>query len=140
MKKAFILMVGMILVPSISFAEVVPAQVSVINDSDFTLTVKVMTVAGKKYSQIIVPAQQTKTAYIYVSGTYYLKTKASAYNKDDLYSKGNFFKVVSSEEGYSMIKVTYKISGGTYSSGKSISKSEFDKDNDASRSSTIIPY
>lgn len=111
-----------------AFAE--NATLSISNSSDYYLTVKIMKYGGGLYTTLYIPAKQTSTAYFSKTGWFYTKTKAEKSNSSTLYRKDyQPFEMVCDHRGYSQNSMTYYISEGGGSAGKSISKSEFEKDN-----------
>lgn len=107
-----------------------PAQVLVVNSSDWDMEVKIMKVDGTLYSKSAIKPHGSITFSVYETGNYYLKTKATKLDCSPLFRKGDAFKVVSEAYGYSKITVTYSIEGGSALSsgeGATISEAEYNR-------------
>jgi hypothetical protein len=105
------------------------ARLHFVNQSSRQMEVKVMEEGDGLYITFTVEPWGRHTCYFPQTGQYYLKTKASLAGRDPLYKKGDYFRVYVGNDGYSEITVTYSIteSNINISSGKTISKSEFDR-------------
>ena len=84
---------------------------------------------GTLYEEVYVPAFGNKTVLFYASGRYFTKTKATLAGKEPVYEKGKSFEVVNDSRGHSVMTLTFSIreSSIPVTSGKKISKGEFDK-------------
>ena len=111
-----------------------PAEVRIVNQSQRTMEVKVMRNTNQgalKYQEALVPANSQGVVSIYQTGTYYLKVKAEYPGRDPVYSMGDPFECHVGSDGYSVLTFTYTIDErAATTEGKSISRSEFEKDRD----------
>ena len=84
---------------------------------------------GTLFKEVIVGAYQNETIEFYASGKYFTKTKATLNGKEPVYEKGKAFEVVNDSRGHSVMTLTFSIreSSIPVTSGKKISKGEFDK-------------
>ena len=108
------------------------ASLEVKNNSGRYMILKVMEVDGEDgtlYEEVNIPAYSTKTILFYSSGRYFTKTKATLSGKEPVYEKGKAFEVINDSRGYSTMILTFSIreSSIPVTSGKKISKGEFDK-------------
>lgn len=112
-----------------SFAE--SAHITFTNNSERTVTVKVMKLTGGLYSTVYVSPKSSRTISITQQGYYYTKTKAEKAMSETIYSKDDPFFVQNNSQGYSVLEITYWIQESKYpqSSGTRISRSEFENDN-----------
>lgn len=105
------------------------ASITIVNRSDYTLTVKVMKQYGDLYQTVHLSPQSARTVSFAKSGNFYTKTKAEKDWSSTLYKKGGSFCVQCDETGYTTGTLEYFISStGGGSMGQSISKSEFERD------------
>ncbi len=105
------------------------ARINIVNNSERQLKVKIMHKGGGIYATLTIGSYQTETEYFQETGNYYLKTKGSLRGKKAVCKKGNPFKVYNGTDGYSVLTITYSISGGVSDEGKGISEEEFDRNN-----------
>lgn len=108
------------------------ARLSIENNSGRELTVKVMKTDGGNgtlIETVTINAYNNRTVYFEQSGTYFTKSKAVLYGKNPVYKKGQLFEVTNDSSGYSILTLTFSIkeSALSNSSGRTISKSEFDQ-------------
>ena len=108
------------------FAE--SARLTINNNSERDLTVKVMKNSGGLYTTLYIGPKQSRTCYIQQQGYYYTKVKAERSRFDTMYSKDDAFYVQNNSTGYSVLELTYWIQESQYpqSSGTRISKSQFE--------------
>lgn len=105
------------------------ATLTIVNRSDYSMTVKVMRQYGGLYQTVYIAPKSSNTISFYRSGTFYTKTKAEKRLSPTLYKRGGAFSVQCDEEGYTSGTLEFYISSsGGGSMGQSISKAEFDKD------------
>lgn len=104
------------------------ASLEIRNNSERTLFVKIMYRDGGLYSRMSVPPYSSDVQYFANSGHFYLKTKAYKKGLRTVFKKGDAFKVYNGSDGYSVLTITFSISGGSSSDGKEISESEFNRD------------
>ena len=111
-----------------AFAE--SARLTINNNSERDLTVKVMKNSGGLYTTLYIGPKQSRTCYIQQQGYYYTKVKAERNRFDTIYSKDDAFYVTNNSTGYSVLELTYWIEESQYpqSSGTRISKSQFESD------------
>ena len=120
------------LISFISFKSFSQASLEVKNNSGRYMILKVMEIDGgdgKLYEEVNIPAYSSKTILFYSSGRYFTKTKATLSGKAPVYEKGKSFDVIYDSRGYSTMTLTFSIreSSIPVTSGKKISKGEFDK-------------
>ena len=106
-----------------------------LNQSQRTMQVKVMRNANQsavKYTEVFIPANNEVSVAISHTGNYYLKVKAEYPERPPVYfTMGDPFECYVGPGGYSVLTFTYTIDERSVSTeGKSISRSEFDKDQD----------
>lgn len=103
------------------------ASLSISNKSDYTLTIKIMRNNGSGvYSTVSIPARSSRTVYFSNSGTFYTKLKAEK-GMETLYKQDSPFSIQCDNNGYTEANMSYYISSYGGSAGKSISRSEFEK-------------
>jgi len=116
------------------YAQSQPAEVRIVNQSQRTMEIKVMQNTNQgalKYYEVSVPANGHGAIAIFQTGTYYLKVRAEYPGRDPVYSMGDPFECYVGPGGHSVLTFTYTIDEGTATAeGKSISRSEFEKDRD----------
>lgn len=108
------------------------ARLTVENNSQRNMTVKVMRGTGKGilYKMVVISSYSSETIYFSESGQYFTKTKAVLKGKDPVYQKGQLFRVTNDDSGYSVMTLTFSITESSVpqiTGGKNISKSEFDQ-------------
>jgi hypothetical protein len=117
----------------ISFAVNAQARLTIENNSQRSMIVKVMQGSGGKgtlQETVTIGAYGSETVYFSESGYYFTKTKAVLKGKDPVYRKGQPFEVTNNSSGYSVMTLTFSIKESTVpqaTGGKSISKTEFDQ-------------
>ncbi|MBL7778458.1 MAG: hypothetical protein JNK66_09225 [Chitinophagales bacterium] len=128
--KQLLLALTFIFCTVLSFSQ--SAQLKIQNNSQRTLSIKVMTSSNHRHSFVTVSPWSNQTIYFASTGNFYLKTKATIQGKEPMFSKGKPFQVYVGSDGYSVLTITYSIKESAYSAdpldGKKISKEEFDKD------------
>ncbi|MCH5345801.1 MAG: hypothetical protein J1E63_01750 [Muribaculaceae bacterium] len=115
-----------LLMPATASAE--NASLTINNRSGYTLTVKVMKVSGGLFQTVTISPNSSRTIYFGASGAFYCKTKAERWG-ETLYKKGGSFSVQCDSFGYTQGSLDFFVSSGYGSSGSSISKAEFEKNN-----------
>ena len=116
----------------ISMQSLSQATLEIQNNSGRTMRLKVMEVDGGDgtlYKEVTISAYQNEIIEFYASGRYFTKTKATLNGKEPVYEKGKAFEVVNDSRGHSVMTLTFSIreSSIPVTSGKKISKGEFDK-------------
>jgi hypothetical protein len=109
------------------------ATLEIQNNSGRIMRLKVMEVDngdGTLFKEVTIGAYQNEVIEFYSSGRYFTKTKATLAGKAPVYEKGKSFEVVNDSRGHSVMTLTFSIreSSIPVTSGKKISKGEFDKD------------
>lgn len=109
------------------------ATLTIENDSRRSMTVKVMEGYGRGslHEQVTIPSYGSRVIRFYSTGHYFTKTKAVLKDRKTIYQKGEPFRVVNDDTGYSVMTLTYSIietEVPTVTGGKEISKAEFDQD------------
>lgn len=109
------------------------ATLKVENNSGRSMMLKVMEVDGGDgtlFREVYIAPYGSKTIEFSYSGRFFTKTKATLSGKEPVYEKGKTFEVVNDSRGYSVMTLTFSIkeSSVPVTSGKKISKGEFDKD------------
>lgn len=103
------------------------ASLSISNRSDYTLTIKVMrSNGGGLYTTVTIPAKSSRTVYFSNSGSFYTKMKAEK-GLETLYKQDSPFSIQCDIYGYTEASISYYVSSAGGSAGKSISRSEFEK-------------
>ena len=103
------------------------ASLCISNKSEYTLTIKIMkTNGGGLYSTISIPARSSQTVYFSNSGSFYTKLKAEK-GIETIYKQDSPFSIQCDSNGYTEASMSYYISSYGGSAGKSISRSEFEK-------------
>ena len=105
------------------------ARLEVKNNSERNLYVKIMQKGGGLFATMTVSPYSSDTQYFEETGYYYLKTKGTKRGLRAVHKKGNAFKVYNGTDGYSVMTVTYSISGGVSADGREISEEEFNRNN-----------
>ena len=109
------------------------ASLTIENRSIRSMTVKIMKGSSGKgtlFTTITISANSKETVYFSQTGYYFTKTKAVLNGKDPVYQKGQPFKVVNDDTGYSVLTLTFVIKESAVpqvTGGQQISKSEFDQ-------------
>lgn len=108
------------------------ANLTIENNSQRSMTVKIMKGVGKGTLHEVVKINSYAAATIYFSesGQYFTKTKAVLNGRNPVYQKGKPFAVTNNETGYSVMTLTFSITESTIpqvTGGKQISKTEFDQ-------------
>ena len=112
-----------------SRAQTERASITIMNRSDYSLTVKIMKTGGRGlYQTVNISPKSSNTVYFSSSDSYYTKTKATKGGliPETLYRKTGTFSVQCNENGYTEGTLEYYVSSGTGGSGQGISKSEFE--------------
>ncbi|MBU4537513.1 MAG: hypothetical protein L6264_06810 [Weeksellaceae bacterium] len=107
------------------------ARLTIENNSQRSMTVKVMRGTGKGllHKTINIGSYNSGIIHFSESGNYFTKTKAVRQGKNPVYQKGEPFRVTNDETGYSVMTLTFSITESSVpqvTGGKQISKSEFD--------------
>ena len=103
------------------------ASLSISNRSDYTLTIKVMRCnEGGLYTTVTIPARSSRIVYFSNSGSFYTKLKAEN-GWETLYKQDSPFSIQCDSNVYTESSMSYYISSYGGSAGKSISRSEFEK-------------
>lgn len=108
------------------------ARLTIENKSMRDMTVKVMKNEGDSdlHQELSIAPYSTETVYFSSTGYYFCKTKAVIKGKTPIYQKGEPFRVVNDNTGYSVMTLTFSIKESKFpqiTGGKTISKAEFDK-------------
>lgn len=132
MKVTFKLFSSFILLLFFSFQLQAQARLTVENNSQRSMTVKVMKGSGKGtlHKTVTISSYGRETVYFSESGQYFTKTKAILKGKEPVYQKGQPFQVTNNQRGYSIMTLTFSIKESSVpqlSGGIQISKSEFDQ-------------
>lgn len=105
------------------------ASLTILNRSDYELTIKVMSLSGGLHRTLRIAPKSSGRVSFSSSGTYYVKSKAEKSLSSILYKKDSPFKIQSDSNGYTVATIEYYVSGGGGTAGSTISKSEFEKNN-----------
>jgi hypothetical protein len=128
MKKALYISLLLFTFPFIKIQA--QAQLTVDNQSNRTLYIKVMQKGGGYHTSMTVePYGRTATTFS-ETGNYYLKTKAVWQGREPIYKKGEAFNIYNGSAGYSVLTLTVQIQeSNSYNptDGATISRSEFDR-------------
>lgn len=118
----------------ISFTVNAQARLTIENNSQRSMTIKVMKGycgKGTLHETVTISSYGSKTIYFSESGYYFTKTKAVLNGKEPVYRKGQPFQVTNDATGYSVMTLTFSITESAVpqvTGGKLISKAEFDQD------------
>lgn len=84
------------------------ARLTIENNSQRQMTVKIMKGFGNGslHELVSISSYESKTIYFSQSGYYFTKTKAVLRGKDPVYQKGQPFKVTNDDTGYSVMTLT----------------------------------
>lgn len=107
------------------------ASITIVNRSDYTLTVKIMKTGGRGlYSMVNIYPRSSNVVSFSSSDSYYTKTKATKGGliSETLYRMSGAFSVKCDETGYTEGTMEFYVSSGAGGSGQGISKSEFESD------------
>ena len=107
------------------------ASITIVNRSDYTLTVKIMKTGGRGlYSTVNIYPHSSNVVSFSSSDSYFTKTKATKGGliSETLYRKSGAFSVKCDETGYTEGTMEFYVSSGAGGSGQGISKSEFESD------------
>lgn len=103
------------------------ASLDIENRSEYTLTIKIMrSNGGGLYTTVIIPAKSSRTVYFSKSGSFYTKMKAEK-GIETIYKQDSPFSIQCDTYGYTEASISYYVSSYGGSAGKSISRSEFEK-------------
>ena len=103
------------------------ASLIISNRSEYTLTIKIMrNNGGGLYSTVSIPARSSRTVYFSNSGSFFTKLKAEK-GIETIYKQDSPFRIQCDSSGYTEASMSYYISSTGGSAGKSISRSEFEK-------------
>ncbi|GMU97194.1 hypothetical protein [Ignavibacterium album] len=86
---------------------------------------------GMLHEKVVIAPFGRTTVYFARTGNYFTKTKAVLPKRETIYQKGEPFKVINDDTGYSEITLTFTIKESSVPQvlgGKRISQSEFEKD------------
>lgn len=108
------------------------ASLTIENNSQRTMTVKVMKGVGKGalHKVVTISSYGADTIYFSESGQYFTKTKGVLKGRNPVFQKGKPFAVTNDETGYSVMTLTFSITESAIpqvTGGKQISKTEFDQ-------------
>lgn len=104
------------------------ATLTIRNQSEYTLTVKIMRTGERGlYQTVYIGPKSSSCVSFSRSGSFYTKTKAEKDWSGTLYKRGGVFRIQNDETGYSEATLDFFVSsyGG---SGQSISRAEFESD------------
>lgn len=115
-----------------SFVVNAQARLTIENNSQRSMKVKVMKGSGKGtlHETITISSYGSGIIYFSESGYYFTKTKAVLNGKEPIYQKGQPFQVTNDNTGYSVMTLTFSIKESTVPQvmgGKQISRAEFDQ-------------
>jgi hypothetical protein len=105
------------------------ASITIMNRSDYTLTVKILRTGGRGlYRTVYISPKSSNTVTFSSSDSFYTKTKAvkDGILGETLNRKGGSFSVQCDETGYTEGTLEFYVSSGSGASGQGISKSEFE--------------
>lgn len=132
MMKLNISVILLLCISVFAFQSFGQATLEVQNNSGRMMRLKVMEFDGGDgtlFKEVSIGAYQNETIEFYSSGRYFTKTKATLNGKEPVYEKGKPFEVVNDSRGHSVMTLTFSIKESSIpvTSGKKISKGEFDK-------------
>ena len=110
------------------------AELNIVNQSQRTMEIKVMqstNQGARKYYELSIPAAGKGAIGIFQTGTYYFKVKAEYPGRDPVYSMSDPFDCYVGSNGHSVMTFNYTVDeSAAKAEGKSINRSEFEKDSD----------
>ena len=112
------------------YSQIRPAEVRIDNKTERILEIKVMEcVKNVQFKRDTIPSGSHITILIPRTGTFYLKVKASYFERAPVYSKLDPFKVEVDSDGYSILSITYNMEEGLSdpNGGTRINEDEFNK-------------
>ena len=107
------------------------ASITIMNRSDYSLTVKIMKTGGRGlYRTVSISPHSSSVVSFSSSDSYYTKTKATKGGliPETLYRMSGAFSVRCDEFGYTEGTLEFYVSSGAGGSGQGISRSEFESD------------
>ena len=116
---------------SYSRSQSATASITIVNRSDYSLTVKIMKTGGRGlYRTVNIAPRSSNVVSFSSSDSYYTKTKATKGGliPETLYRMSGAFSVKCDETGYTEGTMEFYVSSGAGGSGQGISKSEFESD------------
>ena len=118
---------------SVSASAQAQARLTIVNQSQRDLTVKVMKMDDTEdtlHGRMTVPPMSSRTTSFSATGTYFTKTMAIIAGRDPIYQKGQPFRVYVGSGGYSILTLTFTIIESAVpqlTDGRPISRDEFEK-------------
>lgn len=129
--KNIVLLFLLLVISSTAIAQ--QASLTIENRSIRSMTVKIMKGSSGKgtlFKTITISANSKETVYFSQTGYYFTKTKAVLNGREPIYQKGQLFRVVNDNTGYSVLTLTFVITESSVpqvTGGERISKTEFDQ-------------
>ncbi len=108
------------------------ANLTIENDSDRKMFVKLMEGKGKKstlYSMVVINANETQIVNFTKTGNYFTKMMAELEGRETVYQKGKQLKIINDAKGYSVMKLVFSIKESKMplvSGGERISREEYE--------------
>ena len=108
------------------------ANLTIENDSDRKMFVKLMEGKGKKstlYSMVVINAHETQIVNFSKTGFYYTKMMAELEGRETVYQKGKPMKIISDSKGYTKAKLVFTIKESKIpmaSGGEKITREEYE--------------
>lgn len=106
------------------------ASITILNRSEYTLTVKILKTGGRGlYRTVCISPKSSSSVSFSSTDTFFTKTKAvknGFLGGETLYRKGGSFSVQCDSNGYTEGTLEFYVSAGSGSCGQGISKSEFE--------------
>lgn len=115
---------------SSSYSQSQYATLTILNRSDYALTIKIMHYGGRGlYRTVYISPRSSSSVSFSASGNFYYKAKAEkgGFLGETLYRKGSPFSIQCDASGYTEASLEFFVSSGGGASGQGISKSEFEK-------------
>lgn len=114
--------------PSYSSQNSGQASMTFRNQSDYTMTLRILYGVGGFYSKVVLYPHTSKTVYFSSSNTFKLKIKATSSYGQSSYHDGGKFSVTSNDREYSEGEMTFQLSSYGSGLGPSISAKQFESD------------
>lgn len=114
--------------PSSSSQSSGKASMTFRNQSDYTMTLRIIYASGGFYNKIVLYPHSYQTVYFSSSNNFKLKIKATSSLGQSSYHDGGKFSVTSNSREYSEGEMTFKLSSYGNGLGPSISAKQFESD------------
>lgn len=121
-----------LLLSTLSITVNAQANLTIENDSDRKMFVKLMEGKGKKatlYSMVVINAHESQIVNFSKTGHYFTKMMAELEGRETMYQKGSPLKIVNDAKGFSVLKLKFTIKESKIpmsSGGEKITREEYE--------------